>query len=76
MAKRSLSFNISKFFRRKSRGSANKNRDEVSPAPVQHAAPPIPEIVVVTEFSRGLGRRIPYANDETFAGIVNIQYVH
>ena len=46
------------------------------PAPVQLAAPPIPEIVDVTEFSRGLGRRIFYASDDTFAGIVNIQNVH
>ena len=43
---------------------------------MQLAAPPIPEIVDVTEFSRGLGRRIFYASDDTFAGIVNIQNVH
>ena len=41
---------------------------------VPHENPPISEIVVVTEISRGLGRRIPLPSEETFAGIVNIQH--
>ena len=54
-----------------------KNPDELSEkssALVPHENPPISEIVVVTEISRGLGRRIPLPNEETFAGIVNIQH--
>ena len=35
-----------------------------------------PEMVIVTEFSRGLGRRIPYYNEDTFAGIVTIHQAH
>ena len=75
MAKRSLSLKLSKFFGRKSSISAKKKTKDVSPAPMSSENPPISEIVVVTEFSRGLGRRIPYDNDETFVGIVNIRYV-
>ena len=35
----------------------------------------MPEIQVITEFSPGLGRRIPYENEGKFSGIVNFQFV-
>ena len=79
MGKSSFSSKVAKFFRRKSSVSANKKTDDTSvkmSAAVLPENPPISEIVVVTEISRGLGRRVPYRNDDTFSGIVNIHYVY
>ena len=77
--KNSFSFKLAKVFRRKSSGSTNKKKDDASEkasAFLLQENPPIPEIIVVTEISTGLERRIPYLNNETFAGIVNIHYVY
>ena len=76
MSNHSFSFKTAKFFGRKSSGSAKRKPDELSVKGSALISHEIPEIVVVTEISRGLGRRVPFPSEETFAGIVNIQYVY
>lgn len=71
MEKRSfLSFIAKRFGGKKRQTNDKSDFPTVTTSENVSRSIPVTEMVVVTELSRGLGRTIPYYNDDNFAGIV------
>ena len=78
MGKRGFLSRIRKAWKKRSSSGHKKRYEKEAEASGRDflCKSPVQTLCITTDLTRGLGRRIPFINDDTFVGIVSYRYVY